>query len=103
MTNRIDHSTHDHEATREARAACRRTLAEGEVKVDELIRFFDREGMTIADWLMRGARRFGGYEGTDRREAAKSMIAYFAVDRGPGAHATDSPREMLSIILRSFS
>lgn len=108
-----NHSNCDHPATKAGRAACRKARATGQVEAQALIAFFDSCSNTLGiDWVIRGAARFGSYQGTDRMEAAAALVAYFAPSgddardadrRRNGYTITTSPSEIRSIILRAAS
>lgn len=90
MTNRIDHTNCDHEATPRDRAACRKAQAEAAAATEVLIQalFAAMPEGELHDWLLRGAYTFASYEGSDRREAAEALLSYF----GPVGEAEDARR-----------
>lgn len=118
MTNRIDHTDCPHEATSKARAACRKDRASLETlinaQVDALLAASAEKAMFGDDtkWVFYGARRFADFDGTDAREAAAALIAYFAPTgdadqdarrRANGYLVTEDPATMISTVLRAAS
>lgn len=107
---RNSHATCTHPRDKAGRLACRKARALKVAAITELETFFTARGDT--EWLMRGAARFGSYQGTDTFEAATALLDYFAASgdkarddrrRANGYTITDSPHHIRSIILRSYS
>lgn len=111
-TNRTSHTDCTHEATKAARAACRKARAAGpSAEVLELVRLAD------GDWILQGslfyaASRFAGVRTDDALEAATAVVAHFAPSgdeakdarrRANGWIITTDPRYMLTIANRARS
>lgn len=106
------HANCDHEATSSARALCRKARADRQVLVEGIASYFeDHVNDRFYDWLLRGAWRFGSYQGNDHLEAASALLEYFFPAneathdrrRRDGYTVTTSPSVMRSVILNSFS
>ena len=115
MTNNTAHANCDHEATKAARAACRKArnskAAAHEALIQALFEAMPAEG-DYKDWLLYGGSAFGGVHTSDRREAAEALLAYFAPSgdedrdarrRANGYTVTTSASTIRSIILRRAS
>lgn len=112
-TNRTSHDDCLHEATKTARAICRRqraAAADAKAKAiaDLLAQFPDSDH---SDFLLYGAHRLG-WIGTDRTEAAEAVLNYFAPSpieaenehrRRNGYLITTDPRVIRSTFLRMAS
>ena len=113
------HADHDHEATRAARAACRKAIAAAEVADHkartELVRVLNK-GYQYSNlengWLFYAARRFADYRGSDLAEAVTAVQSYFYPSgdqnkddyrRRNGYTITDNPYTIRSIIVRAAS
>lgn len=107
---RTSHSNCTHPADKAGRLACRKERALKVAAITELETYFIRQGDT--EWLIRGAARFGSYQGTDTFEAATALLDYFAPSgdkarddrrKANGYTITEAPHHIRSIILRSYS
>ena len=113
-TNRTSHDDCLHEATKAARATCRRQRAsavdaKAKAIADLLAQFPDSD--YSRDLLLYGAHRLG-WIGTDRTEAAEAVLNYFAPSpieaenenrRRNGYLITTDPRVIRSTFLRMAS
>lgn len=115
----LDHTECAHEATKAARATCRRNRAKAldyhNKDIDLLLEVF-RSKATYTDrpdqWVWWAARNFTSYKGEDVREAASAILTHFhpsgdeALDnrrKANGYIITTMPHTMLSITLRAAS
>jgi hypothetical protein len=114
-TNRTAHQDCDHEATKAARAACRKAKASAakaqEGKLADIIAAFATRGDDL-NWLFIAARTFPQVKTDDRFEAAAAVLDYFgpsgdeaqdARRRANGYIVTTDPYEMVRITLRRHS
>lgn len=109
------HANCDHEATKAARLACRKIRAQRAALAVDIADYFERceltQGFVGHDWLLRGARVFADYEGSDHLEAAAALLDYFypadpakrEYKARNGYIITESPVNMRHTILRRFS
>ena len=113
MTTTIDHTNCDHEATKVARAACRKARTARTALCAELIEVFNEGSYpTPHHWVWYAARRFAKYEGDDLYEAADSILTHFlpsgdeekdAYRRRNDYIITEDLHRMRSITLRAAS
>lgn len=112
-TNRISHANCPHEATRAARAACRKAQNDLLVKAHALLGIFNEGYAPRPDhWVWYAAHHFTDYRGDDRVEAALQVLDYFlpsgndawdARRKANGYTITTDIHTMRSITLRSAS
>lgn len=114
-TNRTSHTDCSHEATKAARAACRKASAAKvtarEAVLTDTIAAFAARGDDLI-WLFRAAAAFPEVRTTDRFEAAAAVYDYFAPSgdeakdrrrRANGYLVTSNPQDMVSATLRRAS
>lgn len=112
-TNRTAHQDCTHEATKSARATCRKArAAEAATRAAYLSNVINAFSAKDITWLYRAARSFAQVEVTTDLEAAAAVADYFgpsgneaqdARRRANGYTVTSDPHLMLSLTLRRHS
>lgn len=106
----MNHTNCDHEATKAARAQCRKQQAALLASARELVAYFDANGFGSTNWLYRAARQYCDFDGdaSDREAIALFIITHPRMqdtdyNRRNGYRAYTTPSELLSRIYRTMS